>query len=166
MLSSRVHILTKLIKAIQNMYRTEEWRARLWCMSPNAERRPDYEQVDFAQVRDQQLKFCQEGIGLSAAWENRLKTITARVEGLSQYWAALCDKLSSHENNDLAGCQDIARHIIAQQKWLRDEDGIASVSMTVLANHRGVDGLNHVTDTANDSLLRGTSAKFTWMSFR
>lgn len=148
------------------MYRSEEGRARLWYIGPNEEHVPYEEQANFAQRRTQQLKFCRDGIGLSAAWENRLKTITARVDGLYQYWAALCDKLDPYREEDLEGCHSIAQHILGEQRWLRDQDGIASVSLTVLANHRGVDGLNYVIDACGDLSSRGKLAKFTWVSFR
>ena len=159
-------MLTQLSQAIQNMYRSEEWRARLWHLGPNEELLLPDAQPSLTQHRARRLKFCQDGIGLSAQWESRLKMITARVEGLYQHWAALVEKTGPLWEEDLDGCRGIARHILGEQKWLRDQDGIAGVAMKVLAKHRGVDGLDCVIDGPGGWSARGQSVKFSWMSFR
>jgi hypothetical protein len=148
------------------MYRSEEWRARLWHLGPNEELLPPDAQPSLTQHRAQRLKFCQDGIGLSAQWESRLKMITARVEGLYQRWAALVEKMGPLWEEDLDGCRAIARHVLGEQRWLRDQDGIAGVTMKVLAKHRGVDGLDCVIDGPGGLVAKGQSVKFSWISFR
>lgn len=103
---------------------------------------------------------------MSATWENRVKSITARVEALYQDWADLCDQVKIWGQDNTEHCHKTAKRIIEEQKWLRDQSGMASVSMSVLANHRGVKDLNFVSDGAGDESSKAMATKFTWISFR
>lgn len=147
------------------MYRSDEWRNRLWYIGPNGQYLSPDQQASTQHLRNRQLRLCQDGIGLSAAWENRLRSITARVEALYEDIAALCDQVKTWGEMDAEYCREAAQRIIQEQKWLRDQTGIASVSMTVLANHRGVKNLNFVSD-GGDMSSGAMAAKFTWVSFR
>ena len=148
------------------MYRSEEWHIRLWRTMPNEEYIIPERQPTFMRARNQKLRFCQDGIGMSSTWENRLKSITARLEVLYEDWAALCEQVKTYGELNVEACRNTAQRIIGEQRWLRDQDGIASVSITVLANHRRVKDLNFISDGASDLLSRGMAAKFIWVSFR
>lgn len=148
------------------MYRSEEWRNRLWYVAPHEEHAGREQQATALRARNQQLKFCQDGIGLSATWEKRLKSIGDRVDVLYEDWATLCEHTKTYGGLNADLCRNTAQRIIGEQRWLRDQDGFVSVSMTVLANHRGVKDLNFISDGAGDLSSKGMAAKFTWVSFR
>jgi hypothetical protein len=146
------------------MYHSESWRTRLWHLGPNETPLPVEVQPHLAQHRAQRLKSCQDGIGLSAQWETRLKMIIARVEVCYQLWAALGEKV---QMEDVEGGRKVAREILGEQRWLRDQDGIAGVTMKMLSKHRGEQGLDCVVDRAGgEDGGRGGKVAFMWVSMR
>lgn len=146
------------------MYRSEEWRARLWHLGPNEEALPSSaQQPSLSAHRTYRLKFCQDGIGLSSQWENRLKTIIARVEAVYQLWASLVEKLGWEDEE---GARGVARGILGEMRWLRDQDGIAGQALRVVGRHWGVERLDFVVDEPSGGCVRGRSGGFTWVSFR
>jgi hypothetical protein len=94
-MKSSLTLTDMLRQAIQNMYHSDLWRARLWHLGRNESALPVDAQPHLATYRAQRLKFCQDGIGLSAQWETRLKMIIARVEVCYRLWVALGEKISS-----------------------------------------------------------------------